>query len=204
MAEQPTLETERLILRPFRVEDAPEVQKYASDREIARTTARLPHPYLEGMAEEWIATHKAAFEEEREITFAIVRRADDQLVGSIGLVLEPDNRCAEIGYATYRPFWGRGYMTEAARRILRYAFDELGLNRVHAHHFGNNAASGRIMQKIGMHCEGRLRQRIVKWGELLDTVHYAILARDYDAARSTTDDDDDDDHQKPQEEETSA
>ena len=76
------------------------------------------------------------------------------------------------------PYWGRGYATEAARAVVAYAFDELGLNRVFAFHFTNNPASGRVLQKIGMRHEGTRRAHTRKDGAFLDSESYAILRGD--------------------------
>ena len=77
-----------------------------------------------------------------------------------------------MGYWIGKPYWNQGFGTEAALAILRYAFEQLGLNRVYAAHFRRNPASGRIMQKIGMTYEGRLRQHVKKWGDFEDMEYY--------------------------------
>lgn len=93
----------------------------------------------------------------------------------MGLILDSENNCAELGYWIGKPYWGRGYCTEAARAIVRYGFDDLHLHRIHSSHFASNPASGRVMQKIGMTREGCLRQHIRKWGQWEDVVLYGIL-----------------------------
>jgi RimJ/RimL family protein N-acetyltransferase len=74
--------------------------------------------------------------------------------------------------------------TEAARAVLRYGFEELGLNRVHAHHFAQNAPSGRVLEKIGMVREGCRREHVRKWGRFVDVVLYGVLADEYQTAES--------------------
>jgi ribosomal-protein-alanine N-acetyltransferase len=178
MTSQPTLVTERLSLRPFDVADAPTVQRLAGDRVVARYTLTVPHPYPDGAAEEWIRGHAPAWAEGRSISCAIERRSDCSLMGAIGLTIDRDNSLAEIGYWIGAPYRGEGYATEAARELVRFAFDTLKLNRVIARHFGSNDASGRVMQKIGMKLEGTLRQQLRKWDVLEDIVVYGILASD--------------------------
>jgi ribosomal-protein-alanine N-acetyltransferase len=178
MPAPPSIETPHLRLRAFTLGDAPAVQAYCADADIASTTINIPHPYEDGMAEEWITTHAAAFREGRQVTFAIERRADDALVGAIDLRLAPEHRCAELGYVIYKPFWGQGYATEAAIAIIRYGFDRLDLNRIEAHYLDHNPASGRVMEKAGMTFEGTMRQHIIKDGVLRDTHHHAILRAD--------------------------
>src|SRR5262245_44128282 len=131
MLERPTLDTTRLVLRPFTMTDAPDVQRLASAREIASTTLRIPHPYAPGMAEAWINTHQGAYERGEVVNFAIVRRTDQALLGSIGLDLEPQHSHAEMGYWIGVPFWGHGYCTEAAQAVIHYGFAVLGLHRIH-------------------------------------------------------------------------
>ncbi len=179
MKQRPTIETERLILRPFSLDDAPEVQRLAGEREVAANTLTVPHPYEDGMAEEWISTHQEGFEKGELINLAITRRSDGALVGAIGLVVQPQHQRAELGYWVGKPYWNQGYCTEAARALLGYGFERLGLNRVYSHHFARNPASGRVMQKIGMTHEGRLRQHVKKWDVFEDLVQYGVLRSEY-------------------------
>ena len=164
---RPTLETERLVLRPFEPGDAPRVKLLAGEREIAATTARIPHPYEEGMAEDWIAMHQEDFEKGVTINFAIT--------------LNRDHENAEMGYWIGKPYWNHGYCTEAARAVLHYAFAELRLNRVFAYHFSHNTASGRVMKKLGMRHEGRRRQHVKKWGQFIDSEMYGILRNEFES-----------------------
>jgi len=178
MKPQPTLTTDRLVLRPCAAEDAEALQRLVSDIEIARGTLSIPHPYPEGGAVEWVAKHAERFENGDEVVFGLFTRDGGQLVGVMGIVPKDHDR-GEIGYWVGVPFWGRGYATEAGRAVLRYGFEELGLNRIEAAHFANNPASGRVMQKIGMKHEGRLREAVKKWNQYLDTEMYAILRREW-------------------------
>lgn len=175
----PTLHTPRLVLGPFILDDALEVQRLAGDPKISGTTANIPHPYPDGAAERWIAGHQSEFLEGRGVVFAVREPEGGALRGAIGLVIDGENRRAELGYWIGVPFWGRGICTEAARRIVEYAFSELKLHRVHSHYLAFNVASGRVMQKIGMKREGILRQHHLKDGVFHDTVVYAVLNNDF-------------------------
>ena len=177
---QPTLRTERLLLRPFRLEDASAVQQLAGAREVADTTLSIPHPYLDGMAEAWIGTHVDAWERQKRVTFAITSEADG-VVGAIALSLTLAHRRAELGYWVGQPFWNRGYATEAARAVLTFGFEALGLNRIHASHLTRNPASGRVMVKAGLRLEGTFREHVVRWGHAEDLCEYAILRADLPA-----------------------
>lgn len=177
--ELPVLLTPRLQLRPFTLQDAPEVRRLAGAREVAATTLRIPHPYPEGAAEAWILTHAGAWERREELNLAIVRRADDVLLGAIGLVLAPADERAELGYWIGVPYWGRGFATEAARALVSWAFHELGLQRVHACHAAANPASGAVLRKVGMTLEGTQRRHFVKWGQPDDLVLWGILREEF-------------------------
>jgi [ribosomal protein S5]-alanine N-acetyltransferase len=173
--DQPILYTARLTLRPFVLNDAKEVHKLAGDFAIADTTLLIPHPYEDGMAEQWIFGLKVKYEADELANFAIVLAGTGMLIGAIGLNISRAHDHAEMGYWIGRPFWGLGYCTEAARATVRYAFEEMGLVRIYANHFLRNPASGRVMEKIGMRREGIARQHAKKWGIYEDVVFYGIL-----------------------------
>jgi len=170
----PTLRTERLVLRPFDLADAPVVQALAGDREVASTTLNIPYPYTDGLAEVWIDTHRPAWEALNFMTLAATTETDG-VVGAISLHLSIVHGRGELGYWIGVPFWDRGYATEAATEMLRYAFEVLGLNRVVGRHITRNPSSGRVMQKLGMKREGCLRQHFVKWGQVEDVAVYGML-----------------------------
>ncbi|MEZ5360062.1 MAG: GNAT family N-acetyltransferase [Candidatus Zixiibacteriota bacterium] len=173
--EQRKITTERLILRPFTLTDAPDVQRLAGEPEIADTVLNIPHPYKDGMAEEWIATHEPNFRDGKLANFAITTKDTGDLIGAIGLVINKQFNHAEMGYWIGRPFWNGGFCTEAARAIIAYAFDDLQLHKVHAHYMIRNPASGRVMEKIGMVREGLLREHVLKDGVYEDIVCYGIV-----------------------------
>jgi RimJ/RimL family protein N-acetyltransferase len=172
MKQQPVLRTERLTLRPFEDSDAPAVQRLAGAYEVALNTLSVPHPYPDGAAEQWIASQREEFAKDTLHNFAAV--ADGELVGSIGLMMKGD-AIAEIGYWIGVPYWGRGYATEAAAELVRYGFETCNLHRIYAGYYARNAASGRVMEKLGMKYEGTLRQHVCKWGVYLDVVYYGLL-----------------------------
>lgn len=180
MTAPPTIETQRLTLRPFTSEDALAIYEYARHEQVAATTATIPHPYRMEDAVSWIEQVKKHVAEGKVFNFGITVRKTNALIGAIDLRLEPDNALADMGYAIHPDHWNRGYVTEAAAALVRFGFETLGLNRIHAHHFATNPASGRIMEKIGMQREGVMRQRFRKWGQFVDTIHYAILRSDYE------------------------
>lgn len=183
MKQLPTLITERLRLRPFDISDGPQVRRLAGDRRIADTTVNIPHPYDEGMAKAWIATHLPEFEAGRQVNLAITLGTDGALIGAVGLVLEPCDHRGDLGYWIGVPHWGRGYCTEACRAVLGVAFSDLLLNRVTAYHFSRNPASGRVMAHLGMRHEGSLCNHVMKWGVYESIEIYGILKSDWDIQR---------------------
>jgi RimJ/RimL family protein N-acetyltransferase len=179
MTEQPTLNSERLVLRPFTLADAADVQRLAGDKAIASTTLNIPHPYEDGMAEAWIGTHQEEFEGRKSVTFAVARAQDAALLGAISLFIGQQHQHAELGYWVGKPYWGNGYCTEAARAILDYGFQVLDLNRIYARHLARNPASGRVMIKTGLQYEGCMRQHVLKWDVFEDVKFYGILRSEY-------------------------
>ena len=177
---QPTLTTQRLILRQFVLDDAPAVQRLAGDRSVADTTERIPHPYENGMAEQWIATHAGRFRQHQGCEFAVVLKGTSELIGSIGLTLSMAHLRGEFGYWIGKPFWGQGYCTEASRALMDYGFNTLGLHRIQGRHMSRNPASGCVMRKLGLQHEGRLRGYMRKWGVFEDVDVYGIIDGDAD------------------------
>jgi ribosomal-protein-alanine N-acetyltransferase len=175
----PLLETDRLVLRGFELSDARDVQRLAGEREVADMTREIPHPYADGLAEQWIATHPDTFAAGKGVTFAITRKPELILVGAVSLMNINAGKDAELGYWIGKPFWNSGLCTEACRRVLEYAFAELGLARVFAHHLRRNPASGRVMQKLGMRHEGPRRQHMEKWDRVEDIEVYGIAKDDH-------------------------
>lgn len=163
-----------VTLRRFTSSDAPTVQTLAGDPAIADTTLHVPHPYLPGEAERWIATHDAGFADGTGATFAVTM-PDSGLVGAIGIRIDAQHHNGEIGYWIGKPYWGRGFGTAALRLLIADGFSRFDLHRVCAHHLARNPASGRVMQKAGMKVEGRLREHVLKNGRFEDVILYGLL-----------------------------
>lgn len=178
---RPRLTTERLILRPFQMDDAESVFRICSVREIALMTRTIPHPYPPTRASEWIAQHAGLWLTGQSAIFAIMELQREELVGAIGLEIDEENQNAELGYWIAKGQWGRGYCSEAAAQVLRFGFENLSLHRIHAHHMNVNPASGRVLQKIGMSYEGRMRGHVRKWGSFYDVLCYGILKTDIES-----------------------
>jgi ribosomal-protein-alanine N-acetyltransferase len=175
---QPVLETNRLILRPFVLSDARDVQRLAGDFAVADTTLNIPHPYLDGAAEEFFSTHQAKYEKGEGITFAITLKVDGGLIGGVGLDVIKRFRRAEIGYWIAKPFWGHGYATEAGRAVVAFGFDKWSLHKIVGTYLARNPASGCVMRKIGLAQEGLLREHVIKWDRFEDIFTCGILSSD--------------------------
>jgi RimJ/RimL family protein N-acetyltransferase len=175
---QHVLRTDRLVLRPFTMDDAADVRRYLSDAAIAKHTLTIPHPYPDGAADEFIAAQAPAWAAGKKVTWAVTRAKDGVLVGAISLQLTRAHRRCEVGYWIARPEWGQKYATEATRRVVAYAFDVLDMHRVEAHHFVENPSSGRVMENVGMSPEGLHRGVVWRDGAPRDLRSYAILRTD--------------------------
>jgi len=145
----PLIETQRLVLRAPRFEDAKTIATLVNDRWIAENTLRIPHPYGIADAEHFITGANAT---RAETVFLITKRGDTVL-GVCGVV-EQGEEAPEIGYWLGVAFWGKGYATEAARAVIDYAFDNLLSNVLHAGARVNNPASRRVLEKCGFQWTG--------------------------------------------------
>ena len=176
------LRSDRLLLRPLTQGDAPLVQKLAGERDVASTTRLIPHPYPLGMAEQWIATLPDLYQRAEMINWGVTMNGGPVL-GTIRLTLNPANNHAEMGYWIGKPFWNNGYCTEAARAVVAYGFDVLGLERIYANYLARNPASGRVLHKLGMQQEGLLRRHRRKFGRYEDLVVCGLLKSEYQKLR---------------------
>jgi RimJ/RimL family protein N-acetyltransferase len=145
----PVLETERLILRAPRLEDANAVATLANDRRIAENTARIPHPYKTADAEAFIAGVNVPGGE----TVFLITDLDETVLGASG-VGALDGQGPELGYWLGVPFWGQGYATEAVRAVIDYVFTELDFEFLNAGARVTNPASRRVLEKCGFQWTG--------------------------------------------------
>jgi [ribosomal protein S5]-alanine N-acetyltransferase len=172
---RPTIKTERLILRPLQISDGWDVRRMAGSSKVAQNTLYMPFPYPEGVAEEWISTHSNEFFEKKQLVLGICLQQNKELIGCIGLTLKPDIENAELGYWIGEDHWNKGYATEAARAVIKYGFDALGLHKIYANYFSTNEASGKVMKKAGMIREGYLNEHVRHWGVYKDLYVYGIV-----------------------------
>ncbi len=171
----PTLETQRLKLRPYTEADIEELLSVIGAREVAATTLRIAHPYTEQDARDFLAITK----EPGKLWLAITRSSNERLIGGIGLRVDEQHQHAELGYWLGVPYWDQGYATEASREMIRYGFETLGLHRIFASHFKQNPSSGRVLKKLGMRYEGCQREHLRKWDQFIDSELYGILRQEW-------------------------
>ena len=171
------LETERLLLRPFTEADAADLYEYAKDPRVGPAAGWPVHKSL-AESREIIATVFSA-----PNTFAVVDKSTGKVIGSAGFVDRhqtvlpgPDD---EIGYALNPAFWGRGLMPEAVEELLRYGFEELGLQTIWCGHYDFNDKSRRVVEKCGFIYRFTERTWVELMGEERTELHYALTREEW-------------------------
>jgi len=175
----PTLQTTRLRMRPFTSADADALFALHSSAYVLRYWDAPPWSER-ARAERFIAACERLAEEGTGARLAMDRVSDKAFIGWCGLTrLNPDYRSASMGYCLDDAAWGHGYATEAGRALLQWAFDTLDLNRVQAETDTRNAASARVLEKLGFVREGTLREDCVVNGEVSDSWVYGLIRRQW-------------------------
>ena len=180
-----TLQTARLDLRPLAPPDAGAVFAMRSDPVVQRDGS---HPAWTDpqLAVDYIERNVRAMAAGTDAQFAVVRRADAVVVGTVTLyALDAQCRRADVGYALLVSEWGRGYANEAVTALLDWGFGHLDLNRVEADIDPRNAPSARALERLGFVREGHLRERWIVGGEVCDSWIYGLLASEWKARRSS-------------------
>jgi len=145
------LETGRLLLRPPKAADISQFVPLLNEFEVSKNLSRVPHPYTEDDGCAFITWSRHAWSTREDLAFAILRQANGTYIGVCGV---HPSRGWKFGYWLGKPFWGCGYATEAAGRLVRFAFEELGAEELHAAWFSDNPASGRVLEKLGCEPDG--------------------------------------------------
>ncbi len=172
------IETEHLILRPFRWDDIDDLMKFAVNEEWSRYI-RPPYPYSRENAREFLAD-RVALSHPDQTVWCIER--NKQMNGDVGFAWHTQNRAGEIAYSLSPEYWNQGLMTEACRVAINTAFaGDQQLNRIYAAIDTRNAASIKVVEKLGLTREGVLRQNRLQKGQLVDDVWYAILREEWAA-----------------------
>ena len=177
-----SIETARLILRPFTPEDAPAMYRnWASDPEVTKYLTWPAHSSPDisrWVVNDWVSHYS----EDAYYQWAIVPKELDEPIGSIAAVhINDDTRWAEIGYCIGKHWWRRGFMTEALGAVISFFFEEVGMQRIQATHDPRNPNSGAVMRKCGMTYEGTLRRFARNNQGICDSAIYAIVREEQDA-----------------------
>ena len=179
------IQTARLLLRPLTFQDAEAMfSGWVTDMDVVRYLSWKPHMSIDEtkrILSFWISNYP-----DPKFYLWGIQIQQGRLIGTISFhsISEPFER-AEVGYAIARPFWGKGYASEALGALLKVAFTTIGLNRVEAHHSIHNPASGRVMEKCGMQREGLLRQYYRANAGFQDANLYSILKKDWELAHAS-------------------
>ncbi len=174
------LETDRLILRPFRIEDAENMyHNWASDPEVTRFLTWPPHKSTD-MTRAFLASVISQYDDPACYCWAIELKDSHELVGNISVVrTREDIASMDIGYCMGKAWWGKEIMPEALKRVITFLFEEVGVNRIAASHDVNNPKSGRVMDKAGMTQEGIWRAGDLNNQGVCDSVWHSILKSEY-------------------------
>ncbi|MBA5873863.1 MAG: GNAT family N-acetyltransferase [Nitrospira sp. CR1.2] len=173
-----TIRTKRLLFRPFQTSDAEVVHRLAGSHDVASGTF-LPHPMDRQAAHNWITERVEDQAAGRGVTFAITLAESGQVIGSIGMEIVTAHEQGRLSYWLGRTYWNKGYGSEAVTALVEYGFDNLHLHRIYAPHFHTNPASGRVLQKVGMTHEGRLREHYLRFGQRIDVEIYGMLRKEF-------------------------
>ena len=174
-----TIETDRMILRRFKTEDAQEMfDGWCNDPEVTKFLTWAPHGSVEVtkmLLNDWVPR----YENGDYFNWGMELKETGKLIGNISVVqVREDIGEALIGYCMSRAYWGNGYMPEALKAVMDYLFDVAGMNRVVATHDVNNPKSGRVMDKAGMKYEGTLRQAGLNMQGICDSVYHSMIRSD--------------------------
>lgn len=164
-------------LSEFRPTDKPALIEHLNDRDIYDRTLRIPFPYTENNADEWLAVYAKATEQQGQPVHFAIRTGDDALIGGCGLndFETGKSHRAEVGYWLAKPFWGQSIMTAVVQCLCQHAFDDFRLAKITAHVFTHNPASARVLEKCGFLQEGLLRKHFLKDDKLIDARLFALL-----------------------------
>ena len=175
-----TIETPRLILRRAIREDAePMFRNWSSDPKVTKYLTWPAHSNI-AVSEMVIGSWLQEYEKDSYYQWMIVLKELGEPIGSISVVRQNEQiEEAEIGYCIGTRWWHRGIVSEALTAVMRYLFEEVGMNRVAARHDPNNPNSGRVMRKCGMIYEGTARSADRNNQGVCDAAHYAILRSDW-------------------------
>lgn len=176
-ADTPTLSTERFTLRPLSADDAQDVFDYSKSPEVGPDAGWSPHKSID---DSLVFIDKIASSPH---VFGLIEKETGRIVGTVGLIedtMRKNTDALTLGYALGQPWWGKGYMTEAAREVIRYGFEDLRLSLITSNHYEFNHRSQRVIEKCGFKYEGTLRGvELTPDGIMQDAACYSITKEEY-------------------------
>ncbi|CAM3612549.1 GNAT family N-acetyltransferase [Erysipelothrix urinaevulpis] len=179
----PLLETERLILRGLKKEDAEAMYDYASNIDVASFTSFQPHTSLDETKHIIETVFLSRPQKNWPEAFALVDKKTKKMIGTCDFWPVMGNDCFEMGYVLHKDYWHQGLMTEAVQGVLRFAFEEYGVRRMSIRHKSNNARSQRVIEKIGFIYEGMHQAVFIENAEVVDMKYYRLLKEEYHGKR---------------------
>lgn len=178
----PSLQTKRLLLRKIVPRDCEDMYEYSCQELVTRYLLWYPHPSPE-FTESYIERLQDDYREGSFFDWGVVLpdfKGREKMIGTCGFTeLDPANNRGEIGYVLNPRFWGQGYAVEAAKRVIRFGFEQLSLNRIDARYMIENEHSAYVMESCSMKFEGIRRQAMYVKGRYRDIGEYSILKSDY-------------------------
>jgi RimJ/RimL family protein N-acetyltransferase len=168
---------DHIHLSEFLASDKPALVEHLREKAIYDRTLRIPYPYTEAHADEWMALSAGITQQQGQPVHWAIRNQEACLIGGCGFegFQIGESHRAEIGYWLAKPYWGRGIMTAVIREVCRFAFDEWDLLKITAHVFSFNVASARVLEKCGFEQEGYLKKHFLKDGQLIDARLFGLL-----------------------------
>ncbi len=180
-AHLPELQTPRLLLRGMRLGDAEDMYDYACRSHVTRYLRWSPHPDLQH-TKDYLRYIASRYATGSFYDWALIHKESGHMIGTCGFTaFDCPNDAAEIGYVLHPDYWGQGIAPEAVNCILQFGFERLLLHRIEARFMEANTASLRVMEKVGMHLEGYLRESMMIKGRYRTIGYCSILREEYEA-----------------------
>ncbi|MFS0562795.1 GNAT family protein [Terribacillus sp. 179-K 1B1 HS] len=179
----PTLETKRILLRKVAQSDAEAMYAYGSDPAVSQFVVWSPHQSIDD-TQQFLDIILSLYESNQAVFWGIELKEEKRLIGTINYVSwQQKHHVGEIGYVIGRPYWHKGYMSEAVKEVIRFGFERMELERIEAKCLVDNEGSERVMQKAGMQYEGTMRKRMYIKGTQHDLKLYSIIREEFVSGR---------------------
>lgn len=176
----PTIETERCILRRMNLSDAEDMFIYASDKQVTKYLRWSPHPDIY-YTSDYLRFISKKYKNGEFYDWGVVDKESGRFIGTCGFTrIDEENKACEVGYVLNPEFWNRGIASEVLSRVIKFAFEELALNRVECRYMSENIASRKVMEKCHMTYEGMHKSMLYVKGQFRDIGYCAILKSEYE------------------------